>query len=161
MWRLLRPDAVGALDDPRVLSAMPRYVGVAKGNLLARFLVSRAVPVDCDPESTIDELWQVHNRSLEEMESTMRRLDAGEITPGELRRGSRSLLHLKARIGEVLMRACVLCEKRCGKDRSSGELGFCRVGRETKIHSCFDHMGEEPEVVPSFTVYGLVGVRPN
>ncbi|MDI9644900.1 MAG: hypothetical protein QFX35_06760 [Candidatus Verstraetearchaeota archaeon] len=154
MWRLLRPDAVDALDDPRVLSAMPRYARVAKGTLPARFLISRSISADWDPQGSLEELWQVHNRSLSEAESLMRRIDSGGMDSRELNREPRSLLHLKARIGEALMESCVLCERRCGKNRLNGELGLCRVGRETKIHSCFDHMGEEPEVVPSFTVCG-------
>ncbi|MBC7121305.1 MAG: hypothetical protein H5T33_07040 [Candidatus Methanosuratus sp.] len=155
MWRLLRPDAVMALEDPKILSSMPRYVGILKGRFLPRFMVSRYVPVNWDLESSEGELWELHNRSLVEMESLMRDLDSGKIGHKEIGEPpERSLLHLKAKIGESLMAPCRLCERRCGADRLRGELGFCRVGREFKAHSCFDHMGEEPEVVPSFTVYG-------
>lgn len=155
MWRLLRPDAVRALDDPKVVSSMPRYVGILEGKLLPRFVISRYVPVEWGPEISEEEMWALHNASLMEMEALMRDLDSGRVHPDEMGDPpEKSLLHLKARIGESIMHSCRLCERRCGADRLKGELGFCRVGSEFKVHSCFDHLGEEPEVVPSFTVCG-------
>jgi len=155
MWQLWRPDAVRALEDPKVVSSMPRYVGILKGRLLPRFFVSRYVPVEWEADSSEEELWELHRASIREMEALMRDMDSGRVHLGDLGCPPKSsLLHLKARIGECLMGPCRLCERRCGADRLKGELGFCRVGREFRVHSCFDHLGEEPEVVPSFTVCG-------
>ncbi len=48
---------------------------------------------------------------------------------------------------------CRLCSRFCRVDRSSGERGYCRVGRRLSVSSCFDHYGEEPFFVPSFTIF--------
>ena len=41
---------------------------------------------------------------------------------------------------------CELCPRKCGIDRSSGELGFCGVGDEFKIARAAPHMWEEPVI---------------
>jgi len=51
------------------------------------------------------------------------------------------------------MRACDLCERRCGVDRMAGETGFCLLGCESYCYRELLHFGEEIELVPSHTVY--------
>ncbi|MCK5038812.1 MAG: radical SAM protein [Thermoplasmata archaeon] len=46
---------------------------------------------------------------------------------------------------------CALCERRCGVDRNI-EAGHCGV-REPRVVSEFLHFGEEPELVPSHTIF--------
>jgi putative pyruvate formate lyase activating enzyme len=53
---------------------------------------------------------------------------------------------------EEILSSCRLCERRCGVDRTSGERGFCRV-LESRVSSEFLHYGEEPELVPSYTIF--------
>ena len=53
---------------------------------------------------------------------------------------------------EAILRSCALCERRCNADRKSGERGYCGV-LESRISSEFVHFGEEPELVPSYTVF--------
>jgi putative pyruvate formate lyase activating enzyme len=38
-------------------------------------------------------------------------------------------------------------------DRPAGETGYCGVGSESRYNSDFLHMGEEPELVPSHTIF--------
>jgi putative pyruvate formate lyase activating enzyme len=51
------------------------------------------------------------------------------------------------------MESCGFCVRRCGVDRLRGEKGYCRAGRNFSLHSAFPHMGEEPELVPSGTIF--------
>jgi putative pyruvate formate lyase activating enzyme len=51
-----------------------------------------------------------------------------------------------------VLKSCRLCERRCGVDRTAGQRGYCRV-LESKVSSEFIHIGEEPEIVPSYTVF--------
>ena len=44
------------------------------------------------------------------------------------------------------LRACTLCPRRCGVNRLSGELGFCRTGAGLKIASVTLHPWEEPPI---------------
>jgi len=62
-------------------------------------------------------------------------------------------LDLKLALAESILRDCRFCERRCGADRAGGETGFCGVGRESRFASQFLHMGEEPELVPSHTIF--------
>jgi len=151
---LIRPDAAGALEDPGVLSALPRYVDVVKNRRIAKFLISRMTPAEYSDGSPTEELWKEHERALGREEELERSLDQGEVKFADLTPPQRSLLHLKHLIGRRILESCVLCERRCTKNRLKEELGYCRVGEEFKVSSYFDHMGEEPEIVPSFTVCG-------
>jgi len=43
-------------------------------------------------------------------------------------------------------RACELCPRRCGVDRTAGQAGFCGEGSRLHIASIEAHMGEEPHI---------------
>jgi putative pyruvate formate lyase activating enzyme len=58
----------------------------------------------------------------------------------------------KAEKAGKMLEACMLCEHKCGVDRTKGERGFCGV-LESRIHSEFIHLGEETELVPSYTIF--------
>jgi putative pyruvate formate lyase activating enzyme len=64
-----------------------------------------------------------------------------------------SLLEVKVELARRMMSRCVCCERRCEADRERGELGFCGVGDKSLYSSDFLHMGEEPELVPSHTIF--------
>ena len=64
-----------------------------------------------------------------------------------------SLLDLKVELGKRIMSDCHFCERRCGVDRHAGEKGYCRCGNTFALSSYFPHMGEEPELIPSGTVF--------
>lgn len=56
---------------------------------------------------------------------------------------------LARRAEEALSRLehCDLCPRRCGVDRTAGEVGFCGVGRQAMIASWQLHFGEESALV--------------
>jgi len=62
-------------------------------------------------------------------------------------------LSARAERAESLLAACELCEHKCLVDRNAGELGECKVGTGMSVASAFDHLGEEPFFVPSFTIF--------
>jgi putative pyruvate formate lyase activating enzyme len=62
-----------------------------------------------------------------------------------------SYLDLKVKIAERMFKKCNFCETACGLDRRIGP-GKCDV-EETKIASEFLHVGEEPPLVPSHTIF--------
>jgi len=63
----------------------------------------------------------------------------------------KNLLDLKALITHKILESCELCEFKCHANRFEEE-GYCRV-KESLIASDFLHIGEEPELVPSYTVF--------
>jgi putative pyruvate formate lyase activating enzyme len=56
---------------------------------------------------------------------------------------------LQAKIGKSieLLEHCTVCPRRCEVDRTSGETGFCRIGRWARVASWNLHFGEEEVLV--------------
>jgi len=151
MWRLTRPDSLRILDDPGVVRAMPRYVDVVRGRRLAKFVIARNTAAEFKSTAPTEDLWELHSAALEEFEEAERRTDAGSGLQ-ELESGT-SFLDLKVELGRRVMTDCHFCERMCGVDRLAGRLGYCSCGDRFSVSSCFPHLGEEPELVPSGTVF--------
>lgn len=64
-----------------------------------------------------------------------------------------NLLELKAEIVKRALSNCSLCAHQCGVNRLRGELGVCKVLSVSHFSSEFLHLGEEPELVPSHTIF--------
>ncbi|MEG3224332.1 MAG: hypothetical protein BME94_02095 [Methanobacteriales archaeon Met13] len=62
-----------------------------------------------------------------------------------------SFMDLKIMIAEKIFQECILCPQKCQVDRNL-EPGSCGV-TEPRISSEFLHIGEEPPLVPSHTVF--------
>ena len=152
MWRLTRPDATAILDDPKVKMSLPRYVDVVRGRRLAKFIIARSMATEFDAEDSTGDLWQLHGGLLERYGELERGLDE-ESSKLEDLDGDLSFLDLKVELGRRVMASCHFCVRRCGADRLEGERGFCRCGVEFAVSSCFPHLGEEPELVPSGTIF--------
>jgi len=152
MWRLARPDAASVLNDPKVMRSLPRYVDIVKGRRLARFVITKSMAADYDADDSTVDLWELHSRLLGRFGEVERRVDDGSSTLEELD-GDPSLLDLKVELGRCIMANCHFCVRRCGVDRLGGDRGYCRCGVEFAVSSCFPHLGEEPELVPSGTVF--------
>ena len=45
------------------------------------------------------------------------------------------------------IRQCDLCPRRCGVDRTAGQVGACRTGEQAVVASAGPHFGEEPVLV--------------
>ena len=58
----------------------------------------------------------------------------------------------KAEEAKILLHSCNFCEHNCKADRHNS-TGYCGVGTEMRITSEFLHLGEEPELVPSYTIF--------
>jgi putative pyruvate formate lyase activating enzyme len=108
-------------------------------------LVARSVGVHIDRKATLKELWAAHEIGIDEY----RKRDLSEkSTPVK-----NNLLDLKSLIADRILVECQLCERRCRADRRKGRTGVCGVTDEPRIASEFLHMGEEPELVPSHTIF--------
>jgi len=135
-----------------VMRSLPRYVDIVEGRRLPKFLIARSMAAGFDSEASTADLWKLHGRLLERYPEVERRLDEGTLHLDEINGGS-SFLDLKVELGRRMMTSCHFCVRRCGVDRLAGELGYCRCGVEFSVSSCFPHLGEEPELVPSGTVF--------
>ncbi|TRO52251.1 radical SAM protein [Candidatus Bathyarchaeota archaeon] len=147
MLRVSRSGAGGSLDHPGVLAALPRYVDIVQGKKYPKYMIAQSLPVDFSRRNTPEELWSIHDSQLEgfqEYEKGVKR---------KPKRAERNLLELKILLAHQLMLSCGFCERKCAVDRLHGDKGYCRAGRNFSLFSAFPHMGEEPELVPSGTIF--------
>ncbi len=132
---------------------LEHYASVVQGRALPMFLYARQIAleqlVDLDggdiSEMETTALLEYHSEACKVFLEEYERTKAGKIPRF-------SLLDLKIELAKRLESPCMLCENRCGALRSEGERGDCGV-LESKISSHFVHMGEEPELIPSYTIF--------
>jgi putative pyruvate formate lyase activating enzyme len=144
MWRIIRPDAANAFEDPLVKKLLARYVKVAENKLSAKFQIAKKVPIKTKS-------WQEHENAMEKFRMLQKRVDKG-LDLSKLKTPKKSLLDLKIFLAKELVKSCELCEHMCKVNRLAGEQGFCKVN-DCLISSEFVHTGEESYYVPSHTVF--------
>lgn len=108
----------------------------------------KAVSVDSEfllPST--EELWKLHD----ELMGDYRRLKKSGMAPAGEQSGP-SLLDVKVELAERMLKACGFCERRCGVNRYE-KHGACGADALSHISSEFLHRGEEPELIPSHTIF--------
>jgi len=120
--------------------ALENYYSILNGDREAKYLAAKRRELNVDLFSEDRVLWRMHDEGSDPV-----------IEQAE-RKTIHSEIDLKVELARRQLRSCHLCERGCGVDRSAGEKGHCRV-LEARISSEFIHMGEEPDLVPSYTVF--------
>lgn len=115
--------------------ALDRYYSILAGDSKPRYLESKGTRVATDLAAPVDELWRSH-----------------KTVPKGSEDWGIGLLELKVELADTLRSRCTICERRCGARRAEGEKGHCGV-LEARIASEFLHTGEEPDLVPSYTIF--------
>ncbi len=153
MWRIIRPDSVRVFKDENVLRKLSRYISVSKNEKSAKFRIARSLQAEYDQNDSLDNLWILHNHLTTDYYRMEKEIDDGlsEIKSNDSYENS--YLDLKIKLAESLLKKCSFCVRRCGVDRSIGELGWCKSGRQFSVSTFFPHMGEEPELIPSGTIF--------
>ena len=136
MW--FRRVDIGEIEKAK--RAMPHYFEVLSGREKPNFFYAKQVKVDFSKDDSLEELWRAHDEGMEKL----RENDLSESP-------EKSLLDLKALIADRILEKCELCEIKCHVNRKES-IGYCRV-KETLIASDFLHIGEEPELIPSYTIF--------
>lgn len=140
-------------QDPIILERFSRYYNIIQGNSSARYLIAKKVSISIPKDSTIDQFWQAHHSGRKEFQSLLQSIDSNEIDLNDLKSPKFSFLDLKKKLADSIVQSCHFCERRCGVNRLEDELGVCRVGKDSVVSSVFLHMGEEPPLVPSGTIF--------
>ncbi len=117
---------------------LPRYYDILEDQSIARYLECKQIPVSFISSQSTDELWTIHDQAQELM-------NVQNTTP------TLSLLDLKIELATRLFQECCFCEYKCKVDRRKTS-GVCGV-QEAHIASEFLHFGEEPMLVPSYTIF--------
>ncbi|MCQ6961705.1 radical SAM protein [Methanolobus chelungpuianus] len=131
---------------------LKQYLKIANNGLPSRAGLLKRIPVVFNEDSGEEELWKIHDEHMGKYRKCKRRIYCfnEEISQAK---AEKSLLDLKIRIAERVIGNCHLCRRRCGVDRNRGEKGFCRLTDTSRYAAEFLHMGEEPELVPSHTIF--------
>jgi len=155
MWRLGRPDAVTVLADDVARRSLRRYFAVMQDEKPAQFMIAKKLPVMFDAKDSTDVLWRKHAEGLQVFGDLKEEVDSGRKDLTALLAADKSFLDLKVELASRILRSCHFCVRKCGVDRAAGEFGYCRCGSDMMVSSIFEHMGEEPELVPSGTVFTM------
>jgi len=158
IWRRVRPDAVHVWLDEDVRRRLSWYYKVFNDEAPAKFMLAKTVDAGENPAKLdLQNLLELRRKLHSELEKLRREALEGSLTLEvyfkEFRsKPAYSLLHVDVEILHRLSRPCRLCERRCMIDRSK-RIGACRLDDKTYVHSWFHHLGEEPPLVPSGTIF--------
>lgn len=155
MWRILRPDAAAVLKDKKARASLARYFAVVENEKPAKFMIAKKLPAEFGENDSIEELWRKHAKLTQEFYKIEKEIDTCRKNFQELANPEKSYLDLKIKIAKRILTNCHFCTRRCEINRLEGELGYCRCGARITVSSIFEHMGEEPELVPSGTIFTM------
>jgi putative pyruvate formate lyase activating enzyme len=154
MWRL-RSDALTVLNDEMARKSLRRYFAVVQDEKPAKFMIAKYVPAEFSKEDSMEELWQKHAKLTEDFCEAQGKADVDGKNLKEMTVPDKSYLDLKIEIAKHMLSNCHFCTRRCGANRVEDERGYCKCGTEMVVSSIFEHVGEEPELVPSGTIFTM------
>jgi len=146
---------LAVVGEEKVRANLSKYFAVMQDETPAKFLVAKRISAEFDEQDSAEYLWQQHGRLVAEFEKLERRIALGKDSLNKMSLPTQSFLDLKIEIAGRILQSCHFCARRCGVDRTKGELGYCRCGSRIMVSSIFEHIGEEPELVPSGTIFTM------
>jgi putative pyruvate formate lyase activating enzyme len=153
MWKITRPDAVAVLNDELAKKSLARYFSVMQNEKTAKFLIAKKLPAKFDNSASLETLWKEHAELTKAFCKIEKEIDSDKVhdfpTP------KKSYSDLKTEIANRIQQQCLFCSRRCGVNRLAGALGYCKCGDTMAVSSVFAHVGEEPELVPSGTIFTM------
>jgi putative pyruvate formate lyase activating enzyme len=155
MWKNLRPDAIAVLSDKMARKSLGRYFAVMQDEKPAKFMTAEKIPAEFGEDCSTEELWREHASITQEFYRMEQEIDTKRKKLQDMQTPEKSYLDLKIEIANRILSSCHFCTRRCGVNRFEGNVGFCRCGSEITVSSIFEHVGEEPELVPSGTVFTM------
>jgi putative pyruvate formate lyase activating enzyme len=155
MWAFWRPDATAVLTDKKARASLSRYFAVMENARAANFLIAKRLPASFSQEATVERLWKMHDKLTDEFYGLQSEIDHRQQTLNDADEPAQSYLDLKIELANRILKCCHLCTRRCAFNRLADELGYCKCGTQITISTMFEHMGEEPELVPSGTIFTL------
>lgn len=155
MWKFSRADAITVLKDKKVRSSLARYFDVMENDRVAKFLIAKKLESNFHESDSTQKLWKIHKQDFERFSELEKKVDAHLIILDDLGTPLKSFLDLKIEISSRILRNCCFCIRQCKVNREEGNLGYCKCGNQITVSTMFEHLGEEPELVPSGTVFTL------
>lgn len=151
----MRPDASSVLTDEMAKRSLRRYFAVMQNEKPAKFLIAKKTSAIFSKEDSTEKLREEHTKCIGDFYRIEKHIDEGKVRLQDVQMPQMSFLDLKIEISRRILRSCHLCTRRCGVNRLEGSVGYCKCGSEIAVSSIFEHMGEEPELVPSGTIFTM------
>jgi len=155
MWRILRGDSTAVLRDKNARTSLSRYFAAMQDEKPAKFLIAKKLPAEFDSEDSPQELWRTHDGLTKEFYHLQQEIDYRKKELDSIDSPEKSYLDLKIEIASRILENCHLCSRRCSVNRLKDERGYCKCGSQIIVSSMFEHLGEEPELVPSGTIFTI------
>lgn len=155
MVELFRRDAIEVLENEQVKKSLNRYFAILQNVKPAKFAISKRLDAKFNETDSLETLWKEHKRLTEEYLKVENEIDNAQKSLQELAESPKSYLDLKLEIARHIMQNCHFCHRKCGVNRSIGKRGYCKCGNTMMVSSIFAHLGEEPELVPSGTIFTM------
>lgn len=130
-----------------MVKGLERYTAINSGLAAAKFQIAKRIVAE--KADGIEEMQKIHSRLKKEFRKI---LDESGIEILKEKVANYSFLSLKRDILFEMLKECNFCERRCGINRFE-EKGFCKCSATSYFSSEFLHLGEEPELVPSHTIF--------
>ncbi|MFX0002161.1 MAG: radical SAM protein [Candidatus Hodarchaeota archaeon] len=150
VFRILRPDSLSVWQDHEILKRFSKYRGIIDGTQVARYIIAKTVECEYDSKGSIEEFEEL----LKEKSLEFNELLEKDIEGIKNRKTvSKSYIHLAETLANKYLENCIFCERQCEVNRIDGKKGFCLISKDSFISSAFLHMGEEPVLIPSGTIF--------
>jgi putative pyruvate formate lyase activating enzyme len=136
MWRT-RPGFTSVWKIPEVVCRLNRYYNLIQEEKIARYLLTKSIPINIELDTDLPSLWNEHDRLAKEFNNFVVEYDGGanvNVIPDPV---NPSFLDLKIAIADEILKECCFCERRCQKNRAAGELGVCKVNEDAIVSSAF------------------------
>ncbi|MFP3985072.1 MAG: radical SAM protein [Candidatus Bathyarchaeia archaeon] len=122
---------------------------------IAKFTIARKLAAKFSENESTEKLWKIHDSLLRKFWQLQEKLDNRLTRLEKLETPQQSYLDLKTEIANRILENCHLCTRRCGVNREKDQHGYCKCGTQITVSTFFEHMGEEPELVPSGTIFTM------
>jgi putative pyruvate formate lyase activating enzyme len=120
----------------------------------AKFMIAKKLPAAFDENDSLETLWSEHAKRTAEFCELEQEIDSGKNFGG-VSTTEKSYFDLKIEIAKRILQRCHFCSRNCAVNRLIGKLGYCSCGDTMAVSTIFAHFGEEPELVPSGTIFTL------
>ncbi|MCS7119279.1 MAG: radical SAM protein [Archaeoglobaceae archaeon] len=129
-----------------MIRGLERYYLINSGEAVAKFQIAKRIPAD--KFESLEEGLKIHLKLKDDFRKKLNE-DVNFLKEKPV---DYSFLHLKRDILLEMLKNCNFCERRCGVNRYE-KKGFCKCGIVSYFSSEFLHLGEEPELIPSHTIF--------
>ncbi|MFW9900183.1 MAG: radical SAM protein [Candidatus Thorarchaeota archaeon] len=150
VFRVLRPDSISVWEDPEILKRFSKYRGIINGTNLARYLIAKSIKCDFDLNDPLEKLEVQLKEKSKEFNEILNK-ESNSLKDRVIQQIN--YITLAETIAIKYLANCIFCERQCKANRISGEKGFCLISKDSYVSSAFLHMGEEPVLIPSGTIF--------